>query len=46
MVSEADVAGKTTNDEPYRNHKRRVPYCLGEKRVATLALLTFTALSG
>jgi hypothetical protein len=23
-----------------------VSYCLGEKRVATLALLTFTALSG
>ena len=32
--------------EPHRNHKRRLPYCLGEKRVATLALLTFTALSG
>ena len=31
---------------PHRNHKRRVPYCLGEKRVVTLALLTFTALSG
>ena len=32
--------------EPHRNHKHRLPYCLGEKRVATLALLTFTALSG
>ena len=41
MVSKLTLPG-----EPHRNHKRRVPYCLGEKRVAALALLTFTALSG
>ena len=32
--------------EPHRNYGRHAPYCLGEKRVAALALLTFTALSG
>ncbi len=53
-IREAEVAGKGDKRRwlqarlraPHRNRKHRAPYCLGEKRVATLALLTFTALSG